>query len=357
MPRFADSLTRRALFGLDPERAHNLALGALGLCQRVPGACALLGRRFGSESDRLRQHLLGRDFPNPIGLAAGFDKNGAATGALAALGFGFLEIGTVTPRPQPGNPRPRMFRYPEAESLQNALGFNNAGMLEVGGRLYGRYPLDLPLGVNIGKNKATPIECAEEDYELLLGRFADICDYLVINVSSPNTPGLRDLQSGERLAELLARGREMTERPILIKLAPDLDPAAAAALAVETAAAGAGGIVLTNTTTDYSLLEGARPSGGLSGRVLRERSFRMLQAVAAELFGECPLISVGGIDSGAEAYRRLRAGASLAQVYTGLVFGGPGLVGSMLRDLLSLLDRDGFASIGEAVGADLKGEG
>ncbi len=237
-----------------------MAIGALRLCQLLPPGLALLGRlRF--ESPRLKQRLLGLSFPNPLGLAAGFDKNGEAIPALAALGFGFLEVGTVTPRAQPGNPRPRVFRYPETESLENALGFNNRGAESLARRLSRLRRGGVPLGVNLGKNRDTPLAAAEKDYELLVETLDGLCDYWVINVSSPNTPGLRDLQSGERLADLLRRIGARTDLPVLVKLSPDLEPGEAVGLGRAAVEAGAAGLVLTNTTIDYSLLPGA-PGGG-----------------------------------------------------------------------------------------------
>lgn len=339
---------RRLLFRLDPETSHHLALRALRTAQPFAGAPR-------AEDPRLGQELLGRRFANPVGLAAGFDKDGLAIRAWAALGFGFVEVGTVTPLPQPGNPRPRLFRFPEAESVQNAMGFNNAGMEALRGRLGRIYPAPFPIGVNIGKNKTTAPEQAIDDYTRLLAGFAGLGDYLVVNLSSPNTPGLRDLQNEGFVRAVLGTARVITSRPVLVKISPDLPENAAVALAETAVDAGAAGIIATNTTTDYPLLPGARDSGGLSGRVLREKSYRMLRALAPRLRGRAVLVSVGGIDSGAEAYRRLRAGASLVQIYTGLVYRGPGLPRRIVRELLALLDRDGARSLGEVIGADLAG--
>jgi len=245
-----------------------------------------------------------------------------------------------------------MFRHAAAGSLQNALGFNNAGMAAARRRLEHAYPAAIPLGVNIGKNKDTAADAALADYEALTRTLSPCCDYLVVNLSSPNTPGLRDLQNEGFVRAVLAAARGITSKPVLIKIAPDLEPAAAAALAEAAVDAGAAGIVATNTTNDYSLLPGAAPAGGLSGRVLREKSFRILEAVARRLFGRAVLISVGGIDSGAEAYRRLRAGASLVQIYTALIYHGPSLPRRINQELLELMNRDGVRGIADAVGAD-----
>jgi dihydroorotate dehydrogenase len=357
MPRVpAWSLVRPLLFRLDPESAHGVAMGALRAAQAVPPVAALLRHNFRVDAPALRQTLFGREIANPVGLAAGFDKDAVAVRGLAALGFGFVEIGTLTPKAQAGNPRPRLFRHSAAASLQNALGFNNAGLEPARARLTrlrsNNHPSLIPLGVNVGKNKATPPEGAIGDYEVLIRAFADLCDYLVVNVSSPNTPGLRDLQNESFLRSLLATATGVTRRPILVKIAPDLDLADAVRLAEVAVDAGAAGVIATNTTNEYALLPGAKDFGGLSGRVLREKSFRVFDAVAARLFGRAVLISVGGIDSGAEAYRRLRAGANLVQVYTALVYQGPSLARRINEELLELMQRDGAKGIGEVIGAD-----
>lgn len=363
------SILRPLLFRLDPERAHGLAIAALRLAQALPGAAPLLARRHLVADPALRQTLLGLEFPNPLGLAAGFDKDAVVVDAMAALGFGFVEVGTVTPRPQPGNPRPRLFRHPGHRSLQNALGFNNHGLQAMRRRLArsrrqrpaGPEPFRpvSPVGVNVGKGRDTPPAAALADYEELLGDaggLGGLADYLVVNLSSPNTPGLRDLQNESFLREVLRAARALTRTPVLVKLSPDLEPEAAAALAAAAVDAGAAGIVATNTSTDYTLLPGARDAGGLSGQVLREKSRRVCLAIARRLRAAgsgAVLISAGGIDSGAEAYARLRAGAALVQLYTALIYEGPALPGRINRELLALLDRDGFGNVGQAVGVDL----
>jgi len=346
------SLVRPLLFRLDPETAHGVAMNALRAAQALPFVTAALRRRFLVDAPALRQTLFGREIPNPVGLAAGFDKDAVAVRGLAALGFGFVEIGTVTPKPQPGNPRPRLFRFSQAESLQNAMGFNNAGLAAARDRLAELRPSPIPIGANVGKNKDTPPEATIADYTALIRAFAEFCDYLVVNVSSPNTPGLRDLQNEVFLRSLLSTATGLTDRPILVKIAPDLEPAEAVRLAEVAVDTGAAGVVATNTTNDYTLLPGCRDFGGLSGRVLREKSFRVFEAVARRLFGRAVLISVGGIDSGAEAYRRLRAGASLVQVYTALVYQGPALARRINEEILELMARDGAKGIGEVIGAD-----
>jgi dihydroorotate dehydrogenase len=348
------------LFRLDPEASHGLAIGALRLAGAVPGLASLLARRRTVADPRLAQTLLGRTFASPVGLAAGFDKDGVALRGMPTLGLGFAEVGTVTPLAQPGNPRPRLLRHPAAESLQNAMGFNNAGMEALRRRLAAVYPLPYPVGVNIGKNKATPAtppDAALRDYETLVRGLSALCDYLVVNLSSPNTPGLRDLQNEGFVRAVLAMARGETGKPVLVKLSPDLAPGAAADLAEIAVEAGAAGIVATNTTVDYGLIPGARAFGGLSGAVLREKSYEILRAIAGRLDrrrgGRAILVAAGGIDSGAEAYRRIRAGASLVQVYTALIYQGPSLARRIDEELLGLLERDGLGSIGAAVGRDL----
>jgi dihydroorotate dehydrogenase len=349
-------LARPLLFRLEPERAHAVAKRGLRAVAALPPLAARWRRRNLVDDPRLAQEVFGRRFANPVGLAAGFDKDGEALAAVPALGFGFAEAGTVTPEPQPGNPRPRIFRHPAAESLQNRLGFNNRGAAALARRLDRLGPLPYPLGVNLGKNRDTPPERALDDYRRLLatfGRRADVA-YLVINVSSPNTPGLRALQDERFLAAVLGAARELADRPVLVKLDPDQPPERAAELAAAAVEAGAAGIVATNTSADLALLPGADPGGGgLSGAVLRDKSFRTLRAVAGAVAGRAVLIAAGGIDSAEEAYRRIRAGAALVQLYTALVYRGPDLIGEINRGLLALLDRDGFATLAEAVGADL----
>jgi dihydroorotate dehydrogenase len=348
-------LLRRLLFRLDPEAGHAAGMAALRAAQAIPPVRGLLAHRNRVDDPRLSQTFFGIGgirVPNPVGLAAGLDKEGIAIQGFAALGFGFVEVGTVTPLGQPGNAKPRLFRHPAAESLQNAMGFNNHGMEALRRNLEGSLPLAVPLGINIGKNKATPPEKTLDDYATLIRGLADLADYLVVNLSSPNTPGLRDLQNEAFVRSLLGVAKDLTTKPVLIKIAPDLDPEAAADLSEAAVDAGASGIIATNTTTEYALLPGAKDFGGLSGKVLTEKSFRVFDAVARRLFGRTLLVSVGGIGSGAEAWRRLRAGASLVQVYTALIYQGPSLVRRINEELLALMDRDGVKGIAEVIGTD-----
>ena len=341
-------------FRLDPESAHHLVTGALQIGEMIPQLLNPWTKRHFVDDERLGQDLFGRRFPNPVGLAAGFDKDGELIRSMTALGFGYTEVGTVTPKPQPGNPKPRLWRHVREEALQNAMGFNNKGSYHLQMKLKKRYPYVTPIGVNIGKNKLTPEKEALKDYEHGIKAFRNLCDYLVINISSPNTPGLRDLQNEAFIDALFDMGKSLTDKPILLKIAPDMSKEAAVALCSKAVEAGADGIIATNTSIDYSLVKNPKEAGGISGRVIREKSFAIFDAVAAELFGKTVLISVGGIDSGYEAYRRIRAGASLVQVLTGLIFRGPELPAMINRTLLHLLEKDGYTTITDAIGADRK---
>ena len=344
---------KKIIFKLDPETAHNLVEKSLSFVENFfPFLLNPLIKRNFIDDERLNQNIFGIKFPNPVGLAAGFDKNAKMIRAMQALGFGFVEIGTVTPLPQSGNPKPRLFRYPEYESIQNAMGFNNDGMEEILKRVKKVYPFKIPIGVNIGKNKNQfePLK----DYEKLIKNFKDVCDFMVINISSPNTPGLRDLQNQEFIKELFDMAKSITNRPILLKIAPDMTVNQAVDLAVFAVENRADGIIATNTTTNYSLLPNAKNFGGISGKVLQKKSFEIFKAISKELFGKTILISVGGIDSANEAYKRLKAGASLVEVYSALIFKGPSLIRDINRGILELMQKDGLKNIKEVIGADLR---
>jgi len=247
-----------------------------------------------------------------------------------------------------------MWRHPEEESVQNAMGFNNEGLLKVQQRLKNRYPFTTPIGVNIGKNKVTPESEAINDYTKLIQALHELGDYLVINISSPNTPGLRDLQNEEFIAKLFEEAKKITDKPILLKIAPDMSKEDAVELTKMAVEKGADGIIATNTTIDYSLVKGPFDRGGLSGAVLKEKSFEIFEAIAKELYGKTTLISVGGIDSATEAYRRIKAGASLVQILSGIVFHGPDMIMNINKELIELIKADGYSNITEAIGADRK---
>jgi len=322
-------LVRALLFRLDPERAHGLALGAARFGGGVFGRLCS-GR--GVVAPELAREVAGIRFCNPVGLAAGFDKNGVALSFWRALGFGHVEVGTVTPRPQPGNPRPRLWRFPELGALGNRLGFPSEGAAAVAERVArAKRPGDV-VGINLGKNKETPNDQAFADYLEALEATREVADYWVVNVSSPNTPGLRELQSRLALTELLGRVREAAGAvPLFVKLSPDLEDGALEEAAEVCQQAGCAGIIATNTT--LSRPEGAEFEGGLSGRPLAERSRAVLGLLHRICGPDFALISAGGIDSASEARARLEAGASLVQLYSALVFEGPGLVKRILRGL------------------------
>ncbi len=342
------------LFKLQPETAHHVAEGVL----RLPKICQIrfnpfLESHFINDAI-LNQEIFGRTFLNPIGLGAGFDKNATMIRGIQTLGFGFTEIGTVTPKPQAGNPKPRMFRHIEEESIQNAMGFNNEGAYKVVQKLKQRFPFSTPIGVNIGKNKVTPEKEAINDYTHLIKTFDGLGDYFVINISSPNTPGLRDLQNEEFITKLFSEAKALTDMPILLKIAPDMEVDDAVALTKMAVEKGADGIIATNTTIDYSLVKHPFDIGGISGAVLKEKSFKIFEAIAKELYGKTILISVGGIDSAEEAYKRIKAGANLVQILSGLVFHGPDMIMNINKRLIELLEADGYKNITEAIGADRK---
>jgi len=342
------------LFKLQPENAHHLAEYVL----RLPNICQIpfnpfLESHFINDAS-LHQELFGRTFFNPVGLGAGFDKNATMIRGIQTLGFGFTEIGTVTPKPQPGNPKPRMFRHIQEQSIQNAMGFNNDGAYKVAKRLKKRFPFTTPIGINIGKNKITPEREAINDYTHLIKAFDGLGDYFVINISSPNTPGLRDLQNEAFITNLFAEAKALTDMPILLKIAPDMAIDDAVSLTKMAVKKGADGIIATNTTIDYSLVKHPKDIGGLSGAVLKEKSFKIFDAIAKELYGKTVLISVGGIDSAEEAYRRIKAGASLVQIYSGMIFHGPDMIMNLNKGLIELLKADGYTNITQAIGADRK---
>jgi dihydroorotate dehydrogenase len=273
--------------------------------------------------------------------------------ALPILGFGWGQVGAITPRPQEGNPKPRVWRFPKFRAVQNAYGFNNDGVEAIKRRLEEKLPFTLPVGANIGKNKNTPEEKAIDDYQLLVKELKELVDFFEINLSSPNTPGLRELLNREFVQNLIAQLKKETDKPLLLKLSPDIPDGEIVELVTGAIEGGVDGIVVTNTTTDYSLIETPIKKGGISGEPLKERSFRVLQIVSQYAFGKVPIVSVGGIDSAQEAYRRIKAGATLLQLYTALIFQGPGIVGEINRGLVELLKKDGFTHISQAIGVDI----
>ena len=330
------ALTRSFLFGIDPEQAHELTLNSIARLQNTPAQCLWSQTRVNAPVT-----VAGLRFPNRVGLAAGLDKNGRCIDGLGAMGFGFIEVGTVTPKGQPGNPKPRMFRIPQKDALINRLGFNNEGLasflanvqraksFRAGGGL---------VGLNIGKNAATPIENAVDDYLICLDGVYPHADYVTVNISSPNTKNLRALQSDEALDALLSRLQERRQAlqrqhgrtvPLFLKIAPDLDEAQVKVIAATLRANGIDGVVATNTTLARDAVQGlphAEETGGLSGRPVFEASNRVIAQLRAALGSGYPIIGVGGVLSGADAKAKLQAGADLVQIYTGLIYRGPALV-------------------------------
>lgn len=349
----AYDLLKPALFQLPPETAHGMTHRLLRAAQGTP-AMDLVRERYAVRDERLRVEAFDAEFPNPVGVAAGFDKNAEVPRALAALGFSHIEVGGVTAERQPGNPQPRLFRLREDEALINRMGFNNDGADIVGDRL-DREPMpDVPVGINIGKSKSTPLAEAADDYRYTYDRVADAGDYFVVNVSSPNTPGLRELQNRAALEEILGGLADAGAAPLLVKLSPDLPEAAVEDAIGVVDDLDLDGIIATNTTTSRpaSLQSPQRAErGGLSGKPIEDLATDRVRFVAERT--DVPVIGVGGVSDAAGAYEKIRAGASLVQLYTGLVYEGPSLARDINAGLVSLLDRDGFDSVTDAVGVDL----
>lgn len=343
---------RRLLFLLPPELAHHLGMLALRLVGSWGFARRRLHKRLTPDLPELCCQRFGLQFGTPLGVAAGLDKTGGAAGGLFALGFGFVEVGTVTPRPQPGNPKPRLFRVAADGALVNRMGFNSPGASAVVARLQGGFRPG-PLGLNIGKNKLTAESDAIDDYVAAARAVRELADYVVVNVSSPNTPGLRNFERVDWLLPLLTAVRvELPSKPLLLKISPDLDDAGLDALCDAAQEAKIDGLIATNTTVSRPSGEGAYgEAGGLSGRPLGSLSRRTLQRAFGRLPRGVPLIGVGGLETAADLLERLREGASLLQAYTGLVYGGPGWPSQITLGLARDLRAAGFRSVDEAVGA------
>jgi dihydroorotate dehydrogenase len=350
------SLLRPLLFRLDPETAHRLTLDALKTLRHTPGRHALLCHA----PPKVPVEVMGLKFDNPVGLAAGLDKNGECADMLAEFGFGFIEVGTVTPRPQPGNPPPRVFRLPAHHAIINRLGFNNQGVDALVAHLK-QYRPRCPVGINIGRNKDTPNERALDDYLAALRAVYPHADYVTINISSPNTPGLRALQEGGALEALLSaikaeqavlarsHGRRV---PIALKVAPDLDDEQLAEIARLLLAHEFDAVIATNTTIARPGLEGealAREAGGLSGRPLKDLSTAVIRKLHGHLQGKVPIIGVGGIETTDDAWEKLVAGAQLVQIYTGFIYEGTGLVSRLVEGLARRVAQSGAGSLAEAV--------
>ena len=335
-------LARKALFLLPTETSHHFSLNAIALSSRLG-----LLKHWPKQPAAQPVEIMGLTFPNPVGLAAGLDKNGDYFNALAELGFGFVEIGTITPRPQPGNPKPRLFRLPEHQAIINRMGFNNLGVDHLVTQVRKRRFKGI-LGINIGKNFDTPVESASDDYRLCMEKVYAHADYIAVNISSPNTPGLRDLQHAEQLSELLATLKQTQARladeqgryvPLALKIAPDLDDEQIVDMARQLIKHGIDGVIATNTTLSREPIKHsplASEQGGLSGWPVRERATEVVEKLAKELDGALPIIGVGGIISGGDACDKINAGASLVQVYTGFIYRGPALIAEAVEALSAL---------------------
>ncbi|GAB4374677.1 MAG: quinone-dependent dihydroorotate dehydrogenase [Salibacteraceae bacterium] len=338
------NLLRPLLYALPPETAHYFTAKTLHVLTQVGILKNYLEKQFSLQRyNNLEREVFGIKFPTPVGLAAGFDKDARWIDAFACLGFGFIEVGTLTPLPQPGNPKPRLFRLTEDEALINRMGFNNGGAAAAAARLSNR-KAGIPIGGNIGKNKLTPNENAAEDYRKCFRSLNDVVDYFVINVSSPNTPGLRDLQAVESLKKVVGavleeRAKTIEKKPVLVKVSPDLECSDLERIVHLCMSEGIDGIVATNTTIDRSGLKSsskiAGERGGLSGKPLREKSTQMIRMIHSHARYELPIIGVGGIHSAKDAIEKFEAGASLVQLYTGFIYEGPELIHRIYHSITS----------------------
>ena len=353
------SLIKPIFFSMDPEQAHDLMRAGARLANNTAVSSAL-ETLFGVVDPRLRVSVAGLSFPNPIGLAAGLDKNVELVGLCAGLGFGHLELGTVTGQPQPGNPKPRIFRIAEEKALINRMGFPSEGADVVERRLQrirARFKKLPPIGINIGKSKVVELEHAIDDYRYSFEKLAPLADYVTVNVSSPNTQGLRQLQERDRLTALLQNltAANVHHRPIFVKVAPDLELSALEEVVDVCLQCSVAGIIATNTTISRDRLKSSiQESGGLSGAPLRERSLEVVQFLGRHIAGRMALIGVGGISCGGDVLSMLGAGASMVQIYTGLVYEGPGIIKAINQQLISFMDARGCRSLQEAAGAWLE---
>jgi dihydroorotate dehydrogenase len=362
---FYKKLLRPLLFGFSAEKAHHLTIHGLSLAEKIPGGISLLKMLYGmSRQKRLTIKLGGIEYPNPIGLAAGLDKNAVAVAGFSSIGFGFMEVGTITPIGQPGNPLPRLFRLPSDTAIINRMGFNNVGADQMAANLRNAKPYKIPVAVNIGKNKVTANEDAVDDYRACIRQLYAEGDFFVVNISSPNTPGLRSLQHGEELRNLLEAVKdEMSiqrkrlgggDKPIWVKIAPDVSIEELSYMIETIVQSGITGVIATNTTLNRDGLQhpNATEAGGLSGKPLTNRSTEIIRQIYHQTNGMLPIIGCGGVFTAEDAYDKIRAGASLVEVYTALIYEGPSLIKRLNKGLLQLLARDGYSHISQAIGAD-----
>jgi dihydroorotate dehydrogenase len=362
---FYKKLLKPLFFRLNAENAHHLMIQSLSNAKKIPGGLLLFKMMYGmSKHPELNVKLGGVEYPNPIGLAAGLDKNAMAVNAFSSIGFGFIEVGTVTPRAQPGNPLPRLFRLPSDTALINRMGFNNVGAERMAMNLKTAKPYIIPIAVNIGKNKDTANEDAVEDYRACIRLLYTEGDFFVVNISSPNTPGLRNLQHGEDLRNLLEAVKdEMSlqrkkhggnNKPIWVKIAPDVSNEELNYMIETIVQSGIFGVIATNTTLSREGLshKHASEAGGLSGKPLTSRSTEIIRQIYKQTKGQLPIIGSGGIFTAEDAYVKIRAGASLVEIYTALIYEGPELIKRLNLGLLQFMRKDGFTHISQAVGAD-----
>ncbi|MBM7071914.1 quinone-dependent dihydroorotate dehydrogenase [Shewanella sp. 202IG2-18] len=334
------NIAKKFMFNMDAEQAHDLAISSLKKTANTPFSC-LYSHNFA----KVPVNVMGIDFPNPVGLAAGLDKNGEAIDAFHSMGFGFVEVGTVTPRPQPGNEKPRLFRIEKAEAIINRMGFNNHGVDYLVKNLQAKKS-DIIVGVNIGKNKDTPVENGKDDYLICMEKVYPYASYITVNISSPNTPDLRSLQFGDLLDDLLSslktKQKDLNEKynkyvPLALKIAPDLNDDEVKQIANSLLKNNFDGVIATNTTLSregVSHLPNGNEAGGLSGRPVTQASTVIIQKLSEALDGTLPIIGVGGISSGSDAKDKMNAGASLVQIYTGFIYKGPDLIKDILNDLI-----------------------
>ncbi|SIQ98114.1 dihydroorotate oxidase A [Paenibacillus macquariensis] len=358
------NIAKPLFFKIDPEKAHHLVVGGLHTVGSIPGATHALNSLWGvKETSDLAVDLFGLHFHSPVGLAAGLDKNAASVEGFSSIGFGFMEVGTVTPKGQPGNEQPRLFRLPSDEALINRMGFNNEGAEAMARRLSTSRSRRIPVAINIGKNKDTPNEEAYMDYQKCIRTLYPYGDFFVVNISSPNTPDLRNLQYGNDLSSLLGFIMEEMKaqsikhgatKPILVKIAPDVSDIELESMIDVLESSGVSGVIGTNTTLSREGLnhQSAKESGGLSGKPLRSRSTEIISRIYKRSHGRLPIIGSGGIFTGKDAYEKIKAGASLVEIYTALIYEGPDVNRRIHAELRKCLQQDGFKHISEAVGVD-----
>lgn len=342
---------KRIFFKFEPEKAHKIAELAMRSSALFDGILSITAKNFVFNDEILHQKVLGNKFYNPIGLAGGFDKNATMLSPLCSLGFGFLEYGTVTKIPQEGNEKPRLFRLIEDKSLQNSMGFNNDGAAKIAKNLEKKYPFCIPLIANIGKNKDTPLDKAIDDYEYLIKHFNNLCDMFVINISSPNTQNLRLLQEEDFISNIAQCAKEITSKPIILKIAPDMEIDKALNLTSCAVKNKIDAIIINNTSTNYSISPNIKiKKGGISGDLIKELSKEMFSKIAREFYSKITLISCGGIDNAQETYERIKLGANLVEIFTSFIFQGPSVCKNINCELSQLIQQDGFNNISEAVG-------